>query len=307
MESGNLLTGAATAPQPAGAGNEGANAVAAAAGSTTASTGAAAPASPNSPAWTWADDSGKFSDGWLEKAGFANDPTLSTIKDLPGLARAYKETKSLVGRKLAPPDEKSTPEQIAEWRRIVGAPENPEDYGSLKPDKFPDEMWSPDIEKAAIGLAHKHHLPPTVLKEFAMLQAEGTKAAYDREVKAAQDRLAAGHAELQKEWGEQFERRSSEARALAAALGIPETDDIFTTRPDLVKKLAAAAPTLLGADRVVSGTPQGVSGGLQERVDQIRSSPDYQGLHGFERQKAAQQQLHQLLAAQAKTKSPLAA
>jgi hypothetical protein len=305
-DSGNLLTGAAPA---SGAGVPAAAPVVPAAGASP-ETGVAAPAAPapaNSPAWTWADETGKFSDGWLEKAGFKDDPTLSTIRDLPGLARAYKETKSMVGRKLTPPDERSTPEQVAEWRRVVGAPDNPEDYGTLKPDKFPDEMWSPDIEKAAIELAHKHHLPPAVLKEFATLQAEGTRAAYEREIKAAQDRLAAGQAELQKEWGGQVERRASEARALAAALGILETDDIFLTRPDLVKKLAAAAPTLLGADRVVSGTPQGVSGGLQERVDQIRASADYQGTNGFDRQKAAQAQLHQLLAAQAKAKPTLAA
>jgi hypothetical protein len=305
-DSGTLLTGAAPA---ASAGVPAVAPVAPAAGASpeTGAVTPAASAAPNSPAWTWADDAGKFSDGWLEKAGFKDDPTLSTIRDLPGLARAYKETKSLVGRKLTPPDEKSTPEQVAEWRKLMGAPEKPEDYGTLKPDKFPDEMWSPDIEKAAIDLAHKHHLPPAVLKEFAALQAEGTRVAYEREVQAAKDRLAAGQAELSKEWGEQFERRATEARALAAALGIPETDDIFLTRPDLVKKLAAAAPTLLGADRVVTGTPQGVSGGLQERVDQIRASADYQGTNGFDRQKAAQAQLHQLLAAQAKTKPTLAA
>jgi len=264
---------------------------------------ATAPAGQSPPAaatpFTWADESGKFSPGWLEKLGpdFKDNPTLSTLPSIDKLAKAYLDTKTLVGKKPAPPTETSTPEQIAEWRKLVGAPETPDAYGQLMPEGFQKELWNGDIEKAFTAVAHKHHLSPAAVREIAALQAQGTLATYEREVARAKEALDAGRADLKKEWGQDFDRRAAEAKMLATALGITEDDDIFTSRPDILKKLAAAAPTLLGQDRMITGLPVGVSGGLKERIDAIQQGPDYQGKNGFEKQRAAQAMLHQLMAA----------
>lgn len=261
---------------------------------------AATPAAAAAPStYTWADETGKFSSDWLEKLGpdFKGNPTLSTVNNLPGLAKAYLDTKALVGKRPAPPSETSTPEQVAEWRKLVGAPETPDAYGSLMPEGFQKELWNGDIEKAFTEVAHKHHLSPAAVKEIAALQAQGTLATYEREVARAREALDAGRAELKKEWGPNFDRRAAEAKALATAIGIPEDDDIFISRPDILKRLAAAAPALLGPDKLITGAPVGIAGGIQERIETIQRGDDYQGKNGFDKQKAAQAMLHQLMAA----------
>ena len=107
-------------------------------------TAAVAAATTGTPAasWTWADDTGKLNDGWVDKLGddFKGNPTLATIRDLPTLAKAYLDTKKLVGAKVGPPGDGATPEQVAAWRRTLGIPDKPEDYGQLMPDGFANNL-----------------------------------------------------------------------------------------------------------------------------------------------------------------------
>ncbi len=260
----------------------------------------AAPVTQTPPAaFSWADESGKFSPGWTEKLGdeFKDNGTLKTLPDLRTLAKAYLDTKAMVGKKLSPPSDTSTPEEVAKWRELMGAPATPDEYGPLMPEGFQPDMWNGDLEKEFAAVAHKYHLPASAVKEIAALQAKGTLSAYERETARAMEQLETGRAELKKAWGQEFERRATEAKALAAALGIDESDAIFTTRPDLLQKLAAAAPTLLGPDRIVTGETPSISGGIDQRIESIRNGDDYQGKNGFDKQQAAQKQLHQLMQA----------
>ncbi len=259
-----------------------------------ASSTAATPA-PAAP-WTWANESGEFSEGWHEKLGdeFKGNTSLTTLKGLPQLAKAYLDTKAMVGTKLAPPGEGSTPEQVAAWRKVVGAPDAPDGYGKLMPEGFPAELWHGDLEQEFTALAHRHHLSPAAVKEIAALQAKGTLSTYESETARLQESIKAGRADLAKEWGDQFERRATEAKALAARLGIEESDDIFLTRPDLVKKLAAAAPTLLGPDQIVQGTAPTISGGIQQQIDTLLKHPDYTG-PDIAKAKLIQSQIHKLM------------
>lgn len=270
-----------------------------AASQATVTTSADNSASTQQTAWTWADESGKFSPDWQSKLGdeFKDNATLKTLPDLKTLAKAYLDTKAMVGKKLAPPSETSTPEEIAKWRELLGVPKSPDEYGSLMPEGFQAELWNGELEKEFAALAHKHNLPPAAVKEIAVLQAKGTVSTYEREVALAKQRLTEGQAELKKAWGDGFERQAAAAKALAAAVGIDETDEIFSTRPDLLQKLAAAAPSLLGQDKIISGERATITGGIEARLAQIRASDDYQGKNGFEKQTAAQKQLHNLMQA----------
>lgn len=260
--------------------------------------GAAVP--PPAAAWTWADDTGKFSAGWQDRLGaeLKGDTSLRTIDSLPTLAKAYVDTKKMIGKKVTAPTDSSTPEEVAAWRALTGAPEKPEDYGDLRPKDVPAEAWDTEIETAARALAHKYHLPPGALKDFVALNVQGTKAAYARETAAAQQQLEAGQMSVRKEWGEHFERNRNRALAVAAALGIPETDDIFVSRPDLMIKLATAAPSVLGGDKIVNGSALGITGGIADQIRTIQDSPEYNGKRGATAQQQAQARLHQLYAAQ---------
>src|SRR5688572_27643441 len=78
----------------------------------------------------WADENGTFSERWMDRLpeeirGHASLKSIGSVQDL---AKSYIHTKGMVGAKLEMPGEQATPEQIANWRRIVGAPERPEGY-----------------------------------------------------------------------------------------------------------------------------------------------------------------------------------
>ena len=231
-----------------------------------------------------------------------DNPSLKVFNSPEMLAKAYVDTKAMVGKKVTAPTDASTPEEIAAWRKLVGAPNDPTEYGDLKPKDIPDELWDAGLSDKAKAIALKYHLPAAALKEFAALNIEGTKAAYDRETAKAAAAMEEGKMQLRKEWGEHFERNRARALTVAAALGIPEGDDLLM-RSDILMKFAAAAPSLLGGDAIVSGAPVGISGGIQAQIEAVRSSPEYQGHRGEQPQRQAQARLHALMTAQKTAKS----
>src|SRR6185503_523723 len=122
---------------------------------------------------------GAFNDGWLERLPetLRGNASLKVLGSLPDLARSYVETKAMIGRRLEAPGEKATPEQIAAWRKTVGAPDKPEGYagsaGSVRPDSIPQEMWDAAGEKKFLALAHRHHLPAAAVRDIIGFYGEG--------------------------------------------------------------------------------------------------------------------------------------
>ena len=120
-----------------------------------------------------------------------DNPSLKVFNSPEMLAKAYVDTKAMVGKKVTAPTDSSTPEEIAAWRKLVGAPNDPNEYGDLKPKDIPDELWDAGLSDKAKAIALKYHLPAAALKEFAALNIEGTKAAYDRETAMMPKKLVA--------------------------------------------------------------------------------------------------------------------
>jgi len=71
---------------------------------------------------------------------FAKDPAFAAFNDLQGLAKSYKETKSLVGQKLGIPDANATPEAKALFYKSLGVPEKAEEYGFQPPENIPEAL-----------------------------------------------------------------------------------------------------------------------------------------------------------------------
>lgn len=263
----------------------------------------AAPAAAAAPAPAgdaWVNPDGNWAEGWHNRLGdeFKDNPTLATIKSPAMLAKAYLDTKKLVGDKVpVRPGPGAKPEEIARWRQLNGSPEKPEDYGSLMPEGFQKELWDPEMEKGFAQLAHEHHLPPDTAKAIAKLHADGMKGVYEREVAAAQQQLEAGKTDLQQAWGLDYARHEAAVKQLATYLGIPLEHDMFRD-PAVMKAFAAKAPSVLGGDKIVNGQPAGIAGGITERIDAIHKSEDYQGVNGPERQTAAATELRRLYQAQ---------
>ena len=263
-------------------------------------------------AWTWAKEDGTFAEGWHDKLpdGLKGNPSLKTIGSLPDLAKAFIETKGLVGKKLEMPGEGATPEQVAAWRKTVGAPEKPEGYRgdakTLKPESLPDELWNADAEGKFLDIAHKHHLPPAAVKEILGFYGEsllGTAKASEAE---AAKLVEAETAKLRQSWGADFDANINNAKTLAQLAGLDPLADPMFTSSRYVEAFAKLSKLIAG-DKLVTGETPSLGATVADRIKDINDpnsqsmlAREYRGEFGAQRQAAAQATLHQLLASQNK-------
>lgn len=259
--------------------------------------------------WTWADEGGKFADGWIDKLPeeLRGEASLKVVDSVGNLAKSYVATKKMVGKKLEAPGEGATPEQLAEWRKIVGAPEKPEDYysgdvKSFRPDNVPETLWSADTEKKFLAeVAHKHHLSPAVVRDILKFQGDMTAAAVGQSQQAIEAQIATEKGKLQKAWGADFESNSALAKRVAQTAGLD---------PAMINSAALAVAfaklgKLFSEDKLVKGDNSGISGSIKDRIRDIQDpksqsvpAREYRGEFGPERQAAIQKQLHELYGAQ---------
>lgn len=221
---------------------------------------------------------------------------------------SYRETKALIGKKLEAPGENATPEQIASWRKTVGAPEKPEGYypegvKTLRPEVVPETMWDAESEKKFVELAHKHHLPPSAVKEIIGFHAESVKAALDASQGQETAILAEEGAKLRAAFGSEYDANLTLAKRMAQTVGLdPMSHPFFTTAEGV--QVFAKMGKLLSEDKLVRGEGAGIDGSIAARISDITDmkstsqiAREYRGEFGPERQSAAQKQLHELYAA----------
>ncbi len=287
-----LLAGAgATGGAPAGAGG---------------GTGAAA----GSP-WFSDDTAGTFSPGWLERLDpdLRANPSLASVPTLKDLAKSYVATKALVGTKLEMPGEGATPEQVAAWRKTVGAPEKPEGYlgdaKTLRPETVPEAFWNPEVEKKFLEIAHRHHLTSAAVKEIIAYHGSSIKGSLDASQAQEGEVLTAELGKLRQDWGQEFDTNLNLASRVAATVGLKDSDPIFTNA--YVVQAFAKLGKLFSEDKLVQGENRGINGSVDDRIREITDpgstgalARDYRGENGSERQVAAQKQLHELMGAREK-------
>lgn len=283
----------------------------------TGGTGGTAPTPSPAPAasgWT-KDDSGAFADGWFSRLDgeLKDNASLKVIGSVSDLAKAYVETKRLVGTKLEAPNEKSTPEQIAAWRKTVGAPEKPEGYlgekGTIRPDAIPESMWDKNNEKALLDVAHKHHLSQAALNDILGVYAQQVDGSVKGLAAAEAEHLKKESAALQQAWGSEFETNLGLAQRVAQTVGLdPLTHPIFTSA-EVVQAFAKLGKMFSETSLVPGETSSSAAGGVASRISEITDpkstatiAREYRGEFGPERQQQAAEVYRDLLKAQQQTK-----
>lgn len=286
-----------------GAGAAGANTLLTGAGAGGgAAAGAGASATPS-----FIKDDGSFSPNWLEKLpeDIRASDSLKTVQSLGDLAKNYIETKKLVGKKFEMPGEGATPEQIAAFRKVTGAPEKPEGYlgdaKTLRPDSIPESAWDAEGEKQFLAVAHKHHLSPAAVKDIIALHGTQISGAIKMSEEQQAAALQAEGNKLRTAWGRDYDANVVLAARVAQTVGLdPKTHEAFRSA-EMVQTFAKIGK-LLSEDKLVRGEQgSGINATIQDRIREITDlkstsvmARDYRGENGPERQQAAQAQLHEL-------------
>lgn len=180
--------------------------------------------------------------------------------NVEAILKSYQGMEQLVGRKaqaILPPTEKSTPEEIAEYRKAIGVPETPEGY-NLKPEQIPDGVtWDEATAKKAAELAHKHNVPAAAMQEFLKFDMERAAMMNQAAATMIDAQLEAGRQELQKVYGDKMPEKIELARRAALTVGVDPASQGFVD-PQVVKAIVALAEKL-SDDKLVSGDQTGVS------------------------------------------------
>jgi hypothetical protein len=192
---------------------------------------------------------------WLPEKFWRNDKA-----DVESLSKSYQGLEQLLGKKanaIVPPSEKSTPEEVAAYRKAIGVPESPEAY-NLKPEQLPEGVtWDDNVAKKAAELAHKHNVPAAAMQEFMKFDMERAALMNQAAAQMIETQLETGRAELQKVWGDKMPEKIELARRAAVTAGVDPTSQGFVD-PQVVKAIVNLAEKL-SDDKLVAGDQTGAS------------------------------------------------
>jgi len=247
------------------------------------------PAAPSPVTGGWINQDGTFTPDWtgrLPEDMRGESESLKKYGNVTDLARGMINAQRLIGKKgVILPTEKSTPEEIAEYRKAVGVPDTADGYG-VKPETLPDGVeWSDDLAKPFLAIAHKHNVSKAALKELvtAHAQMEGmrTQTAVQMAQAEAQQKFETGIKELQQSWGREFDTNRQKVAQLAAYAGIPVDSPGFSD-PNMAKLIYRLSKDF-SEDRLVAIGKQTTTGSAAQAAKDIMTNPDnpdYKKYHG---------------------------
>jgi hypothetical protein len=248
---------------------------------TGAATNAEAPAAtetstaPTQHSTSYVNPDGTFAEGWannLPEDSAAYKDTLSKYKSVPDMAKALANANALIGKKLGVPNEKSSPEEVAAFRRSLGVPDTIDEY-KFAPDALPEGMtWDDNNVKNYAEIAHKHNIPPSAMKA---LVTEHARMEHFK-MQGMQAQIEKQHVDavntLKKEWGGEFDKNIGLAKQAAKIAGVNANSQGFAD-PEVVRGFVRMAQ-MMSEDKVgrsMSGS-EFMTGSA--RAKDIMSNPD---------------------------------
>lgn len=174
----------------------------------------------------------------------------------PSLAKAFVETKRLVGAKplaVKIPGEGATAEEIAAYRKAIGVPDTAEGYSFKRPEAALTDEWDAAAEHALLTKLHAVGTPPNVVQAILDWYGEfltTEQQAWRRESEAAQQ-------ELRRDWGANYEANRGIANRAIQQYGGDSLVDLFAANGMGRHPLVVRTFAKIGLDLVEAGAIPG--------------------------------------------------
>lgn len=157
---------------------------------------------------------------------------------LGSLAKAYADTKSMVGGMIKIPGKGASEEEVAAFRSKLGVPDAPDKYELNLPENEDNRLLFD--ENTLTGFKDKAHAAGYT-NEQVQLALDFQTDMVQEQMKALDDMAAEGTAALQKEWGDKYDENIKGAEAMVSKY-FPENaqKDIAASmgnNPDFVRGL----------------------------------------------------------------------
>jgi hypothetical protein len=183
------------------------------------------------------------------------------IKGIDGLAREYLAELARQEDRIGLPGENATDEEITEFFRNIGIPEDMAEYEAELKDYQPPEGIEVDQDflKEAMEQAYELHMYPHQFKEIVNWYYNRLSNQV-QEIKTQQLRAAENAREqLQKEWGKDYRRNSSIVSKALEALGGDElldwAEEAGVANDTVFIKMIYTIGKNLSEDMVLQGVP----------------------------------------------------
>lgn len=207
---------------------------------------------------TLANEKGEFVQGWQEKLPQEYDAYRATLANYPSfdkLAGALMESKRAAMAKtegmVRLPGKDAKPEELAEYRKAMGIPEKPEDYGLKAPEKLPEGTeWNPDFANAFAAEAHKLGLTKAQVEGLSAWHMQEMVGRMQGAEVEGQKLFEQEQATLRRDFGSDYDKRMVDAQRAAMTLGLPPDHPVFY-RADTIKAMAKLSD-LISEDKLVS-------------------------------------------------------
>lgn len=162
------------------------------------------------------DDAGGFKPGWAKAIGVP-DALEQKFARPDALARSYASLEKQIGAKgIIVPGPNATQAERDAFLKQMGRPDKPEGYEFKKPDKIgerlvPDTAWSADRAAAWQQKLYEFGVPKDTAQKIMQAAIEESLTAGDMIEKGMKDAQAQAKADLQKEWGADYDKHMGEA------------------------------------------------------------------------------------------------
>jgi len=150
-----------------------------------------------------------------------SEKSLTKFKAPADVAQAYVNLERMLGSRVPLPSEKSTPEEIAEFRRKIGVPEKHDEYGEYQ---LPEgaNPWDRDSEKSFLKKAHEAGMTKVQVDALRGWYTEWATGIVQQDQAGNAARLAKGFEQIKQEWGPLTQRNLGLVSRVVGDYGDPD-------------------------------------------------------------------------------------
>lgn len=202
----------------------------------------------------------------LREAGMENlAGTVQKYKSADGLLKGAANLVNFAGKKVEGvivPNEGSSPEEVAEFQRAIGVPESATEY-DLRLENLPEGLdWNDNLASEWGNVFHEAGLSQDqalqLSQAYSDITAKQLEEATSKIGEQAEQTMAEQKADLQKQWGREYDRNLQSAVDMAEVVGfdLDNASDMEAMRhPKVMNMLLAKSQSMQERPMPRNGTP----------------------------------------------------
>jgi hypothetical protein len=187
------------------------------------------------------------------------NPSITKFKNVGDVAKSYLELQKTLGKdKVVVPTDKSTPQELAEFYKKIGAPEKDTDYDVSDEDVAEQVRLDAATKEAFRKSMHAQGLTKKQFEATWKFYKDSTNTRLNQQLESINQLRGASEASLRQEWGAGYEAKVSGAQKVIDTFfkdkGIRQEFNILANDKGFIKAMADIAEKM-GED-VIAGSPR---------------------------------------------------